>query len=104
MNNVYLIALSAFTVVMVVMFCLTAVVSLMARLARRTDQASTKHEPIGDEIPDEDLVIIAAAARAVLGAPVHLHKVHLHRERRTDHWGRSGRMDILASHQLARKR
>jgi hypothetical protein len=103
------IALFAFALVFVTLSVLAGTLFLLRRLARRTAQeplvkAHPEH-PRHQELKPEILVVLAAAAHEILGAPVRIHRVHVHRGRHAgEAWARSGRMDIMISHRVDRKR
>jgi hypothetical protein len=57
-------------------------------------------------VPDLDpelLAVLAAAAYFAVGAPVRIHRVHVHSERSGLGWERAGRMDIMLSHRMSPK-
>ncbi|HSK09564.1 MAG TPA: hypothetical protein VK911_08305, partial [Vicinamibacterales bacterium] len=58
----------------------------------------------GEPLDEEMVAVLAAAAREVLGAPVRLYEVHVHRGGSTERWSRAGRMDIMISHRVEPKR
>jgi Na+-transporting methylmalonyl-CoA/oxaloacetate decarboxylase gamma subunit len=103
------IALFAFAMVFVTLSVLSGALFLLRRLARRTAQeplfkAQPEHSQ-HEEFDPDIIVVLAAAAHAALGAPVRIHHVHVHRGRQAgEDWARSGRMDIMTSHRVDRKR
>lgn len=91
----------AFTTVFVGMAILTVVLYLMRWAGRRDTGAA----PESAQEADPQLVaVLAAAAAEALGRVVVIHHVHVHRERATELWSRAGRMDIMVSHRVERKR
>lgn len=91
----------AFVTVFVGMAVLTAVLYLMRWTGRRHADAA----PEAPQAMDPQLVaVLAAAAAEALGRAVAIHHVHIHRERATELWSRAGRMDIMVSHRVERKR
>lgn len=100
------VALIAFTIVMAGMAFLVVVLEVFRRLGQRTARrpaaAGTAAEP--PAIDEELVAVLTAAAREVLGAPVRLYQVHVHRGGSTERWSRAGRMDIMVSHRVEPKR
>jgi hypothetical protein len=91
----------AFAIVFTGMLLLMAILYLL-RAAGRFKPAIV--EPSAPA-PDHELIaVLAAAAHAALGAPVRVHRVHIHREHATEAWARAGRMDIMVSHRMEPKR
>jgi hypothetical protein len=104
------VALMAFTIVMVGMAFLTVVLEVLRRAAQRTARRDAERAAAGTPAPvagglDEELVaVLTAAAREVLGAPVRLYQVHVHRGGGVERWSRAGRMDVMVSHRVEPKR
>ncbi len=103
------VALIAFTIVMAGMAFLVVVLEVFRRIGERTVRreaaAAAEAERSVPGAPDEELVaVLTAAAREVLGAPVRLYQVHVHRGGSTERWSRAGRMDIMVSHRVEPKR
>jgi hypothetical protein len=107
-DNPLIVALIAFTIVMVGMTFLTVVLEVFRRLSRRsasrTSMASAHRGVLVDEVDEELVAVLAAAAREAIGAPVRLYKVHVHRGAEVERWSRAGRMDIMVSHRVEPKR
>jgi Na+-transporting methylmalonyl-CoA/oxaloacetate decarboxylase gamma subunit len=103
------IALLAFGLVFATLSILAMVLFGLRVMARRsTFLAHVAAEPDRhheQEIEPEILVVLAAAAHEALGAPVYIHRVHVHHGRRaTEDWSRAGRVDIMVSHRVERKK
>jgi hypothetical protein len=100
------VALIAFAIVMLGMAFLVVVLEVFRRIGERTARrAAAGPAPAEAAAPDEELVaVLTAAAREVLGAPVRLYQVHVHRGGSTERWSRAGRMDIMVSHRVEPKR
>lgn len=102
------VALIAFTIVMAGMTFLVVVLEVFRRIGERTARREAAAAEAGRSAagaPDEELVaVLTAAAREVLGAPVRLYQVHVHRGGSTERWSRAGRMDIMVSHRVEPKR
>ncbi|RPJ55872.1 MAG: hypothetical protein EHM24_30880, partial [Acidobacteria bacterium] len=93
------VALMAFTIVMVGMAFLTVVLEVFRRLAQRGARRAAAAAPAGaaatpDEVDEELVAVLSAAAREALGAPVRLYRVHVHRGAEVERW--SGVDDVLA--------
>jgi len=99
MKSPYLAALLAFAMVMTGMLVLTAVCYLLRRLGHRREGP-----PEEDALEPELIAVLTAAAREALQAPVSLHHVHVHREPTVERWSSAGRMDVMISHRVERKR
>ncbi len=101
MSTLLVTAGAAFLMVLAALILLTGTVALLRSLARA-------HAPEPADAPtavDPRLVaVLAAAAHAALGAPVRIHRVHVHRGPAVEAWSRAGRMDIMLSHKLEPKR
>jgi hypothetical protein len=103
MMNPYLVAIVAFTVVMLGMVFLTTVLFGIRMLATRSKASSVATaEP--NALDDEQLAVIVAAAREAIHVPIRVHRVHVHRGGQVEHWSRAGRMDIMISHRVEPKR
>lgn len=106
--SAYLVALTAFTIVMLCMTFLTLLLYGLRALGRREGAPETvpAGAPATAEAEEEQqlLAVLAAAAREALQAPVHVHRVHVYRDASTDRWSRAGRMDIMVSHRVEPKR
>lgn len=104
--SVPILALTAFSVVMVAMVLLTAFVFGLRALAMRKDerQPRTDEELEADQLDAELVAVLTAAAHAALGAPVRIHRVHIQRQQRAELWSRAGRMDIMVSHRVGPQR
>ena len=91
----------AFATVFVGITILTVALYVMRWAGRRNPSVA----PEGAQEPDPQLVaVLAAAAAEALGQAVVIHHVHIHRERATELWSRAGRMDIMVSHRVERKK
>lgn len=101
-----IVALIAFAIVMAGMAFLVVVLELFRRIGQRTARReAVVAAAAAGAAPDEELVaVLTAAAREVLGAPVRLYQVHVHRGGSTERWSRAGRMDIMVSHRVEPKR
>ena len=102
------VALTAFTIVMAGMAFLVVVLEVFRRIGerstRRAAAAAAGTPPPADAMDEELVAVLTAAAREVLGAPVRLYQVHVHRGGSTERWSRAGRMDIMVSHRVEPKR
>ncbi|MDY0062586.1 MAG: hypothetical protein RBU45_22420 [Myxococcota bacterium] len=105
LTHALVLAATALGVVLTSMILLFLVLSGLRRLGQPSPRraAPPAETDTGDEAPGEldgaTLAALSAAAFVALGHPVRIHRVHLHRERAHERWGRAGRMDILLSHQ-----
>ena len=91
----------AFSMVFVGMGLLTLVLFAMRTAGRRRTGPALG----GDQDTDPQLVaVLAAAAAEALGRAVRVHRVHIHREHASELWSRAGRMDIMVSHQVERRK
>lgn len=103
-----LIALTAFALVFASLGLLAALLfslrALAVRSARRKAAAAlAAAAPSGDGLDEETLAVLAASAWMALGAPVRIHRVHVHGEPAGQAWERAGRMDIMVSHRVGHK-
>ncbi len=98
------VALIAFTIVMAGMAFLVVVLEVFRRLGQRTARRPAAEPPAAGALDEELVAVLTAAAREVLGAPVRLYQVHVHRGGSTERWSRAGRMDIMVSHRVEPKR
>jgi hypothetical protein len=108
-NHPLVVALIAFGIVMVGMAFLTVVLAAFRRIAGRAQRAAVGQPDkaaagAGDGVDEELVAVLTAAAREVLGAPVRLHQVHVHRGGDVERWSRAGRMDVMVSHRVEPKR
>lgn len=94
----FLAALLAFGLVMAGMLLLTGVCYLLRALGRAPEPRG------GAEVDGELIAVLAAAAQEALRAPVRIHQVHVHREPTVERWSRAGRLDVMISHRVERKR
>ena len=97
----WLIALIAFSLVFAALGLLAALLFTLRALAVRS--ARRKPAAAGDAIDPELLAVLAAGAYMALGAPVRIHRVHVHGEAGGQAWERAGRMDIMVSHRVGKK-
>ncbi len=67
-----------------------------------SDRRAASPTPAQAEIDPEILAVLAAAAYTAFGAPVRIHRVHVHSERSGLGWERAGRMDIMLSHRMSK--
>ena len=104
-----LIALTAFALVFASLGMLAALLftlrALAVRSARRKAAAllAAAGPVAGDGLDEETLAVLAASAWTALGAPVRIHRVHVHGEPAGQAWERAGRMDIMVSHRVGHK-
>jgi hypothetical protein len=102
-----LIALTAFGLVFVSLGALAALLftlrALAVRSARRKAAAALAAGAAAEAIDEETLAVLAASAWMALGAPVRIHRVHVHGEPAGQAWERAGRMDIMVSHRVGHK-
>jgi hypothetical protein len=106
MQNPYTVSLIAFSIVMTGMVSLTGVFYLLRYFGRRKTAATAlaPSAELSNEADEELLAVLAAAAREALQAPVKVYHVHVHREATVERWSRAGRMDVMISHRVERKR
>ena len=103
------VAALAFALVFATLSVLAITLFALRKLASKSDftahvKAKPEH-PRHREIDPEILVVLAAAAHEALGVPVRIRRVHVHHGHTAgDAWSRSGRMDIMISHRVDRKR
>ncbi|MBM4130949.1 hypothetical protein FJ250_07965 [bacterium] len=103
-----LIALTAFALVFASLGLLAALLfglrALAVRSARRPAAAAlAAADPAAGGLDEETLAVLAASAWMALGAPVRIHRVHVHGEPAGQAWERAGRMDIMVSHRVGHK-
>lgn len=91
----------AFATVFTGMGVLTLILFAMRRAGRR--RASPPVEA-GQGVDPQVVAVLAAAATEAVGRPVLIHRVHIHRERAAELWSRAGRMDIMVSHRVERRK
>lgn len=91
----------AFAMVFVGMGLLTLVLFAMRAAGRRPAKKLAEAE---QGVDPQVVAVLATAAAEVLGRPVLVHRVHIHRERATELWSRAGRMDIMVSHRVERRK
>ena len=100
-QSIWLVALAAFALVFSALGLLALLLfSLRALAVRSARRAAAVPDAVFDP---EILAVLAAAAYAVLGAPVRIHRVHVHGEPAGQAWERAGRMDIMVSHRVGQK-
>lgn len=97
----WLVALIAFTLVFVALGLLAGLLFTLRALTVRA--ARKVAEPATDALDPELTAVLAAAAYTALGAPVRIHRVHVHGEPAGQAWERAGRMDIMVSHRVGHK-
>ncbi len=97
----WLIALTAFALVFAALGLLAVLLFTLRGLAARAARRAAA--PAAAEIAPEVLAVLAAAAYAAIGAPVRIHRVHVHGEQAGLAWERAGRMDIMVSHRVGPK-
>ena len=83
----------------VLLFSLRALAVRSARGAAARDAGAAGTHTLDDDT----LAVLAAAAYTALGAPVRIHRVHVHGEPAGQAWERAGRMDIMVSHRVGHK-
>jgi len=93
------VAALAFGLVFLALGALAALLFTLRALATR----AAARRPAPGEIDPETLAVLAAALHATLGAPVRLHRVHVHGGPSGENWERAGRMDIMLSHRVMPK-
>jgi hypothetical protein len=103
MREALIVFVIAFAVVFVGMGILTAALFALRAISRRVARRAPAPTDAAAEDP-ELVAVLAAAAYTAIGRPVHVHRVHVHRERATEGWARAGRMDIMVSHRMEPKR
>lgn len=98
-------ALKVFVVAFATVFAGMAILTVVLYLMRWTGRRGSPRapEPAG-ELDPQLVAVLAAAAAEALGQAVVIHHVHIHRERATELWSRAGRMDIMVSHRVERKK
>jgi hypothetical protein len=96
-----LIALMAFSLVFASLGLLASLLFTLRALAVRS--ARRKPVTVDDALDPELLAVLAAGAYTALGAPVRIHRVHVHGESGNQAWERAGRMDIMVSHRVGKK-
>ncbi|MDJ0841498.1 MAG: OadG family protein [Acidobacteriota bacterium] len=85
------------TVVFGALLLIAGMLSLLNRLPEaKTPQSKTGDA--GDDIPEEIIVVLAAAAEAALGARVRIRRVRYSRPQSEQMWSEQGRITIMASH------
>jgi hypothetical protein len=102
MTNPVLIALMTFTIVLVGMLMLTG--ALLALRWFGTLRPSAKAAAAVAEIDPELVAVLAAAAREALHKPVRIYRVHIYDQPVVERWSRAGRVDIMVSHRVERRR
>lgn len=91
----------AFSLVFMALGSLALLIFGLRALARRSPRRiAIAAEP---DLDPELLAVLVAAAYATVGAPVRIHRVHVHPERSGLGWERAGRMDIMLSHRMLPK-
>lgn len=105
MDKAFVVFVTAFSTVFAAMAVLTGMVYALRAIGRVTTRNQALAAEAAGQVEDSELIaVLAAAAHAVVGRPVTIHRVHVHRERATELWSRAGRMDIMISHRVERKR
>ncbi len=99
--STWLIALTAFSLVFAALGLLAALLFTLRALAVRS--LRRKSMAADDALDPELLAVLAAGAYTALGAPVRIHRVHVHGESGGQAWERAGRMDIMVSHRVGKK-
>jgi len=100
------IALIAFLLVFTALSALAGLLFALRALAVRAERRKAALASAGqtaDDLDEETLAVLAASAWMALGAPVRIHRVHVHGEPGDGTWERAGRMDIMVSHRVGRK-
>jgi hypothetical protein len=101
MTNPVLIALMTFAIVLVGMFMLTGALLALRWLATLRPSPKTAASA---ELDPELVAVLAAAAREALHKPVRIYQVHIYHEPVVERWSRAGRVDIMVSHRVERRR
>jgi hypothetical protein len=91
----------AFSLVFLALGLLALLIFAMRALGERSVRRGLATAPA--EIDPEILAVLSAAAYTACGAPVRIHRVHVHSERSGLGWERAGRMDIMLSHRTLTK-
>ena len=91
----------AFSLVFLALGLLALLIFALRALAVRSPRR--KAIAAAPEIDPELLAVLAAAAYSAFGAPVRIHRVHVHSDRSSLNWERAGRMDIMLSHRGLQK-
>ena len=100
-HNPLVIAGLAFSLVFLALGLLALLIFFLRALGERSARRpSVVTEP---DFDPELLAVLAAAAYTAFGAPVRIHRVHVHPERSGLGWERAGRMDIMLSHRMLPK-
>ncbi|MBK7048847.1 MAG: hypothetical protein IPH48_20575 [bacterium] len=101
----WLVALTAFALVFAALGLLAVLLFTLRALAVRSARrkAGADAAPAVDGLDEEALAVLAASAWMALGAPVRIHRVHVHGEPAGQAWERAGRMDIMVSHRVGHK-
>jgi hypothetical protein len=91
----------AFSLVFIALGLLALLIFALRALGERSARrGSVAAEP---DLDPDLLAVLAAAAYAAVGAPLRIHRVHVHPERSGLGWERAGRMDIMLSHRMSPK-
>ena len=98
-----LVALTAFALVFAALGLLAALLFTLRALAVRSARKAPGPDTAADTLDPELAAVLAAGAYAALGAPVRIHRVHVHGEPAGQAWERAGRMDIMVSHRVGHK-
>lgn len=61
-------------------------------------------KPAEDELNDELIAVIAAAATAVMKKPVVIKKIHFLNQAAGSSWAVTGRLNIMASHLISKRK
>lgn len=94
------IAALAFSLVFVALGSLALLIFALRALATRSQRVAPA--TAAAEVDPELLAVLAAAAYIAVGAPVRIHRVHVHAERSGLGWERAGRMDLMQSHRVSK--
>lgn len=78
--------------------------ALNRRRIRRYDEARARAGPAPEELDDERVAVIAAAAAETLRRPVVVRRLRFLRGDGASAWSVSGRLNVMASHQVTKGR
>jgi glutaconyl-CoA/methylmalonyl-CoA decarboxylase subunit delta len=90
----------AFALVFLALGLLALLIFALRALGERS--ARRKPATAAIELDPEILAVLAAAAYTAVGAPLRIHRVHVHSDRSGLGWERAGRMDIMLSHRMSK--
>lgn len=98
-------ALKVFVVALSMVFLGMGLLTLVLFAMRAAGRRRASQPLDADQgVDPQTVAVLAAAAAEALGRAVRIHRVHIHRERATELWSRAGRMDIMVSHRVERRK